>query len=442
MGRSFGARGGRTAALTVALVLSSVAGAKASGAREPMVVVVEGARADAVSGWIADRLNAPDTLEEEQAFRGELRARGALPLHLAVANPARDARLIACAHAAAGGTDVARALLVDVQKTSSATRIHVWSLDARPGGAMVERDITLPAAASVIEESRAILATVPAPVAPVAEAPKTVEPVARPPAPSSRAPVVETERAPDRIASAPPPEGGAQLLSIEAALGVGTRRFSYVDRVTSSLRPYSLGGAPMASVAGAIYPLAFTRVAFVRDFGVTGDYARAFAFSSEDSTGARVDTTWQSFDVGGTERIRLSRALLANVSVGYGENDFQFNQSLAGAAAALPSVAYRFVRAGADLRATVSAFSFFGGGSYLDLLSTGYTSQLFPRQSVGGVEGHLGASYALARRFEVSIGATYARVFYSFNPVPGNADVAGGALDEQTRVLAGLSYVM
>jgi len=33
-------------------------------------------------------------------------------------------------------------------------------------------------------------------------------------------------------------------------------------------------------------------------------------------------------------------------------------------------------------------------------------------------------------------------MFYSFNPAPGDPSVAGGALDEQTRILAGFSYLM
>jgi hypothetical protein len=147
--------------------------------------------------------------------------------------------------------------------------------------------------------------------------------------------------------------------------------------------------------------------------------------------------------VGATERIPLARGLLANLSAGYGGNDFQFTQALAGGAAALPSVAYRFVRVGADMRYRfLSRFSVFGGGSYMDVLSSGYTAELFPRESVGGVEGHIGASYSLAKSWEVSLSGAYTRMFYSFNPVPGDASVAGGALDEQTRILASFSYVM
>jgi hypothetical protein len=246
---------------------------------------------------------------------------------------------------------------------------------------------------------------------------------------------------PDRVAPTAP--GDPSLLSARAGLGVGMRHFSYVDRVTPALRPYDLGAAPLATVTGVVYPLTFTRTPVVRDLGLAGGYGQAFAVSSQDSAGNRVGTTWQSYDVGVTERIPMTRALQANVSAGYGVDAFQFTQNLAGGAAALPSVTYRFVRLGADVRYRfLSAFSAFGGGSYLDVLGSGYTAALFPRESVGGVEGHLGASYALAKSWEVSLSAAYTRMFYSFNPVPGDASVAGGALDEQTRILASFSYVM
>jgi len=234
------------------------------------------------------------------------------------------------------------------------------------------------------------------------------------------------------------------MLSLQAAMGVGMRHFSYVDRLTPSLRPYDLDAAPLASITATAYPLALlTRVPVIRDLGITGEYAQAFAVSSQDSSGNHVGTTWQSFDVGAIERIPLTRAVMLHVSLGYGGNDFQFDQSLASAGAALPGVAYRFMRAAADLRVELlSALAVFAGGSYLDVLDSGAMGQLFPRETVGGVEAHVGASYAFTPHWQASLGAAYTRFFYSFNPVPGDASVAGGALDEQTRVQAAFAYLL
>lgn len=429
----------------VAVALLSFAGeARAGGKGQVVAVVVEGAHADQVAGWLEDRVTAPDTLREGDVFRDALRSKGAPPLRSAASSDARDVLLVALAHAAARDAGVDYVILVDVNKTPRATHVHVWHIDMQRSGPVVDSDVSLPPSASTIETTRAIVALAPRHATPAADPAPTPTPVVESPAPVSSRPPASVDLAPEADRATPTPAAGgpSSLLSLRAGLGVGTRHFSYVDRITPSLRPYDLGAAPLATVSAVVYPLATTQLPVVRDFGLTGDYGQAFGLASEDSAGARVGTTWRSFDVGATERIPLTRALLANVSAGYGGNDFQFTQSLAGGAAALPTVAYRFVRVGVDARYRLSAFSVYAGGGYLDILSSGYTAQLFPRESVGGVEGHLGASYSLAKNWEVSLSAEYTRMFFSFNPVPGDGSVAGGALDEQTRILAGFSYLM
>jgi hypothetical protein len=441
----------------LALLSSSVDARAAQRQGQVVAVVVEGPHADQVAGWLEDRVVAPDTLKEGDAFRVSLRAKGAPALHAAAGNDARDAQLVARASAAARDVGVDHAILVDVRSTARATRVHVWHIDAQKSQAVVDTDVTLPPSASATYTTRAVLALAPPADGSPGE-PARTEPSAAPPAsppvsspattvapptadvpPPAAAPAPE----PDRAAAPPPQDTDSSLLSLRAAIGAGMRHFSYVDRITPSLRPYDLAAAPVAVATGVVYPLAPTRIPVVRDFGITGEYSQAFALASQDSAGNRVGTTWQSFDVGATERIALPHGLLAHVSAGYGGDDFQFTDALAGAAAALPSVSYRFVRVGAEVRYPfLSVFAAWAGGSYLDVLSSGYTAQLFPRESVGGIEAHLGTSWRLAKSWELSLSAAYTRFFYSFNPVPGDASVAGGALDEQTRVLAGFAYVM
>lgn len=440
-------------AAMVALVSTAVDARAAERKGQVVAIVVEGAHSDQVTGWLEDKVVAPDTLKEGDAFRASLRAKGVNSLRGALGNDARDAQLVARASAAARDVGVDHAILVDVRPTPRATRVHVWHIDALKGQAVVDTDVTLPPAASAVYTTRAVLALAPPADVATAEpargeqqaaapAASPAPPAATPP-PESPAPAAQPTPEPDRATTAPPPEGDSSLLSLRAAVGAGMRHFSYVDRITPTLRPYDLAAAPVAVASGVVYPLAPTRIPVARDFGITGEYSQAFALGSQDSTGNHVGTTWQSFDVGATERIALPQGLLANVSAGYGGNDFQFTDALAGGAAALPSVSYRFVRVGADLRYRfLSVFAAWAGGSYLDVLSSGYTSQLFPRETVGGVEAHLGASWRLAKSWELSMSGAYTRFFYSFNPVPGDASVAGGALDEQERVLVGFAYVM
>ena len=444
MTRSFAHARNWAVALVLPFSLLVPRQARAHGTGESTAVIVEGPKADQVAGWIEDRVQAPDTLVEGDAFRDALRTRKALPLRSATASAARDAQLIARVRSAAREHNVDRAVLVDMRPSSGASRVHVWAVDLRHPGALVDTEITLPASATAVDETRAILGLLPPSASPpsvdaASAAPDPPQPTESP----ALTPTPETAPAPDadRVAPAAGPYRAAPLVTLQAALGVGMRHFSYVDRISPALRPYDLDAAPLAAVSAAIYPLAFTRVPVLRDLGLTGEYAQAFGVSSEDATGTHVGTTWQSFDVGAIERIPLARALTAHLSLGYGGDDFQFTQSLA--SAALPGVAYRFVRAGGDLRFEfLRAFAAFAGASYLDILDTGATGQLFPRESVGGIEAHVGATFAVTPHWQASVGAAYTRFFYSFNPVPGDASVAGGALDEQTRVLAAFAYLM
>lgn len=53
--------------------------ARAAAGGQVVAIVVEGAHAEEVAGWLEDRVAAPDTLKEDSAFRAVLRAKGALP---------------------------------------------------------------------------------------------------------------------------------------------------------------------------------------------------------------------------------------------------------------------------------------------------------------------------------------------------------------------------
>lgn len=449
--------GRKALVLASALALLSVSSVSSVSSAEPrgdaksgtVVVVVEGKGGESLADWLEDALATPDKTDVAAAFRKAIHTKGTPSLRAAATTATRDTQLVARVHTAAEQTGVDAAVLVDVQRKPNTTKIHVWKIDRRLEGALLDREIVLSPPGSDLEQARAVIALA---RPPSGEAAKTAgehgdDASASPPpaAPDVSAAAPTNDAPPDRdMTPTAPPQTSESLLSVQAGLGVAMRHFSYAQRVTTTLRAYDLAAAPTASIAAVVYPLAFTHVPVIRDFGITGDYARIFTFSSEDSAGNHVGSTWQSFDVGATQRIALTRALVANVNAGYGENSFDFDQNLLpGGTGQLPSADYRFVRAGADLRFDfLSVLSAFGGGSYLDILGTGYLAALFPRQNVGGLEGHLGASYMLARSWELSLSAAYMRIFTSANSVPGDTTVVGGALDEQTRIMAGLAYRM
>jgi hypothetical protein len=247
-----------------------------------------------------------------------------------------------------------------------------------------------------------------------------------------------------RDKSAPEPQGGTRagdLFAVRVAVEAGSRSFAYSDRVTPTLRSYTLVAAPLGLVDAELYPLARTRLAGLKDFGVTFDYAQAFALSSDDSTGTPVNTAWSLFDVGARERIHVGRAWLLGLHAGYGQMTYSFDGSL-GTPAILPGVQYQVVRGGADARVALGRFSIYAYGSYLDVLATGPIGGYFARESVAGLEGRLGLARDLGRGFEVSLEVAYTRYFYAFNPEPGDPYVAGGASDQMAFGSLGLAYVL
>jgi hypothetical protein len=417
-----------------------------------VVIVVEGGDGEAVAAGIASHIEAPYTVRDPKAFRAALGAR----LGPAVGSRARDAQLIARAHAAATDAHVDAVILVSIRKGRRGPLAHVWAVDAHAEGAAVDKDVSLAAAAGASDEADATWAAAAGVVPPIKDA-APAEPAATAPTPSAPpAPLHAAEPPGPGGASDPardsgpasPPETRENehprahaLLIVQAGVDAGSRHYSYVDRLTPQLRPYDLFAAPLASITAQVYPFARTSLAVLNGLGVTGDYARAFGLASADAGGTRVGTTWQDFDVGLRERIRMGHSLLMGINLGYGAVDFHFDSS-PGSTAVLPSVSYRFLRAGLDLQIAFGAISVVFGGAYLPVLSTGSVGDLFPRENAGGAEARLGVAHLIGQSFEVSLGISYTRFFYSFNPVPGDANVAGGALDEMARLSLGLAYLL
>ncbi len=253
----------------------------------------------------------------------------------------------------------------------------------------------------------------------------------------------EGRDAPGQEADAlPQPEAsdrGRSLLRVGVAIEAGSRHFAYVDRLTATLRPYDLFAAPLASLRVEVLPFVRSASALIEGLGLEGEYSRAFAISSADAGGTSVSTTWQNFHADVRELVAIGPVVLAGAHAGFGSIDFSFDEPL-GSGAELPSVGYRFVRAGLDGRVTLRDFSIYAGASYLAVLSTGAIGSLFPHGSTGGLDATAGLLWPVARHVELSFELAYTRFFYSLHPVPGDANVAGGALDEMAGASLGLAY--
>ncbi len=421
-----------------------------------VVIVIEGGDADAVGPALAARLSAPNAVHDARVFRAALAAHGTRSLAAGLGGRAGSARLLEHARAAAGEAHVDRAILVESRKGNHGKRqVHVWLVDPHSADALIDTEVPVAASADASGQADAVWLAVssefPAASARAsAGSDESTRPAASPPDAASPGDgrMGNVEGTPTG-ADAPPQsagdgQGAAQadgwLLVARADVAAASRHFSYVDRMTSSLRPYDLVATPFASLGLEIYPFARAPVPVLRGLGLIGDYGRAVGLSSTDTGGSRVGTSWQSFDVGLRERVLLDPRALVGVDVAYGANAFHFDQP--GFTASLPSTDYAFVRAGLDVRMSFGRLSLLAGGGYLDVLKAGTLDDLFPRETVGGVDAFLGGAYPLGPHLELSVRLDYARFFYAFHPLPGDGNVAGGALDEMARLSLGLATTL
>ena len=436
-----------TAAVSSALLLA----AGSSHADDPQRVVVVGTGTDgeAVASGVASHLSAPFAAADADSFRSALGAGGLRLVALAAKRHDKDVELVARVRGAERSAHVDKAILLHTERARKATIVHVWVIEAQgSGSAPIDQDVRLGAGASAGDGAEATWSAVAS-----AFPAKAAEP--EPPPAAHESPLAASAHADE--ANARPPEDEASpsqsaLASGEehtranafailgAAMQGGSRHFSYVDRLTPTLRPYDLFVAPLIAIRGEIYPFSNTKIPVLSGLGATGDYARAFGLGSQDSAGNQVGTSWQAFDLGLRERLRVSESFILGIDVGYGDDDFAFDSPVT-TTAQLPSTNYEIFRGGLDGRFSRGSLSVHAGASYLAVLSTGEFGRIFPRTSVGGVAATLGIADVVAPSIEVALDVDYTRFFYNLSPVPGDAYVAGGALDQMATVSLGVAYL-
>jgi hypothetical protein len=437
-----------TSACSVVIAATTFATVARADDPQRVAIVATGPDGDAIASGIASHLSAPYGSDSD-GFRSALGAGGARLLPLAAKRHDKDAELVKRARAAARSAHVDKAILVHVERSRKATVVHVWVIEPQgSGSAPIDQDVRLGAGATAGDETdaawNAVASEFPAKASPapvVDDSTKTSPPV-------SKATDEPTAKAPDD--EAPSASSGEHSPSehtranafavLGAAMQGGSRHFSYVDRLTPTLRPYDLSVAPLFAIHGEIYPFSNTSIPVISGLGAIGDYARAFGLGSEDSAGNQVGTSWQAFDLGLRERLLLGRSFILGVDLGYGDDNFAFDSPVT-PTAQLPSTNYEIFRGGLDGRFVHDKLSVQASASYLAVLSTGEFGTVFPRTSVGGVEASVGASYTVAPSLEATLALVYTRFFYDLQPVPGDSYVAGGALDQMATVSLGLAYL-
>ena len=264
----------------------------------------------------------------------------------------------------------------------------------------------------------------PAP-APVAEA--------SPPAPTVDAPSSSAPRAPLPTAGAPDTADiDAAPLPVALRLSVGgrafSRRFYFTDDLFGALGGYRLRLAPSALLDAEWYPAAHFTSGPASAVGLALGAEYALGLSSQAPDGTTHSTRVQRLRAALQVRFQPGSVELTPFA-GFVWQAFAVNDI---PGLPLPDVDVRGLRAGLSTRARLSGplgLTAHVAGIYP--LSTGEigSSEWFPRMATGGLDASAGLTFALQRSLELRLAGEYSRLWSTMNPEPGDAFIAGGALD-------------
>lgn len=240
----------------------------------------------------------------------------------------------------------------------------------------------------------------------------------------------------------PPPSVNVRLF---VGVEVASRSFAYSDplKTSTNLRPYDLGATGLFVFGVELLPLVWTRVSILSSLTIAGEYAFAPSLTSSLTGGKEIPTSFERGRLLLRAPIRLGgrrhRAVLSP-SIGYESLVFDF-QDTGELSAEIPSVHYKLLRFGLDGRTRVfGPLSVLGSFAWLEPLSGGPLYERFRDVSVSGIDVGLGLGLRIAKGMEIRLSASYTRFFSTFLPVPGDAYVAGGALDEFGGLRLGAHY--
>ena len=412
-------------------------------APKSIIVFVEGDGAARIRAALVETLPGTPRIVDDDAVREALHKEKMMkPLSTILESPAKRKALLALMGAAMKATDASAAIVAHGKLAGRRRSAHVVVLERDKTELLVERDVALPGGGGPGDTQAEVKAMKDALGAPL-------QGLAPPPPAASTTPVVDKEDAAPLAAQAPvapPPvatpaadhtdehsiDRGRPLLVIAVEGELAGRFFEYHQPITQNLRSYKLPLTALVGAAAEVYPLARTHVPVLRDLGLIGSYARSlYIKSNPEGGGDSVSSAWTRFDAGLRFRYRVPawRAPVLGVSASYGGFIFGYDAP-ATLAAQLPSVDNRFLRFGLDARVGFGRLSVFASGGYRLVLSAGILGDRFPREHVGGIDVGAGVAIGLLKNLEVRLFGDYTRTFYDFRPEPGDAHVAGGALDQ------------
>jgi len=415
--------------------------APAAASKHVVGVYTEGPRLQDAQTWITDGLGP----NAEVATSGDLkkafvRAGQRLPLGITIGlDGKRDAMVKRIGAAATGLKAEAMVLGITRPKRGGGTEMLLLVIEAGKSSPSIDKTIAL-GQPGTAEEVKTALAEMTGPWEAAAKPPVETTDTKKPDE-------VDQPKSPDEP-DEPSPERpinvyGHEIFSIQAAFSLGGRFFDYSDGLSQNLRSYDVFGAPGAAFHAEVYPLATTGVLILKDLGITGEFRTAFGISSATKEGEEVGTTWMRF--GGGLRYRLpvgpeDKPYVFGLRGSVVKEGFTFDTS-GTLATEVPSTDYLYMRVGLDARIPLGPIALTAFGGYLGALSAGEVHERFRDPSVGGIDVGGGVVVPIAFGFEAFVQAEYIRWFYAFAPVPGDAYVAGGALDQYIHIEIGPQYV-
>ncbi len=348
-------------------------------------------------------------------------------------------------------------IVIQVQKTVKARKVTVLIIDPKLSTLAREDEVTL-AAKKPKDPGED--------TGPILESVKPTLDVLKPKAGDPPAPKDDEEEAP---AEAPPPpsdDKGSRpgvspekaLVHLHAGVDFGMRKFEYAGAIETGrncppegctkLRPYSVNGAPLVSVAADLFPFA-SQDGILGGLGVYGAYGRAIGLESAAQGGNSITTVWDRMDFGLQLRLKLGDAAagtppLLYAIVGWGSETFSF-QGAGLMASEVPNVGYKFVRIGINGRLPVSdRIAIRAGVSLLPSLSAGGTNTVAARfnanpsggkTSVFGFDMNVAIAVRITGGLEADLGTRYTRQSYTFETKKDDPFQAAGASEQMAGLV-------
>jgi hypothetical protein len=234
---------------------------------------------------------------------------------------------------------------------------------------------------------------------------------------------------------------GPAATALELAVGP---RFLWRDLSRSPpvmrFSPYSVGHAPAIGAFVAWYPAAHVRGGWASNIGVAASVEYTPGLVSETNDGTRYPTGESDY-WGGVRGRLVFGAAQAALTLGGGQNSFTF-----ASAVGVPSVRYRYARAGVDLRVELPAnVSVTLGGGYRYVIGAGadtnfiQESSNYPNSKFTAFDATVGAGYRFVSLLEARAGVDLRRYTMTAGT---NIDNLSSATDQYIAVWAQLALLV